>query len=144
MTMDPESRREREQRTESASLANSGSREVWWLASGTILSCVPIGRGAAPGKLNFLSFSSSFFSSEEEMGMAYDGPTGAIVGALGAVVAYRLSAGSQCGFFWAWLRRTMATRWREGFATFGFGGGGWVRMWWYAPRSEGWIWGMGS
>lgn len=86
-------------RTESASLANSGIREVWWLASGTILSCVPMGRGAAPGKFNFLSFSSSFFSSEEEMGMAYDGPTGATVGELGAVAAYKLSAGSQCGFF---------------------------------------------
>jgi len=91
-------------RTESASLANSGIREVWWLASGAILSCVPIGRGAAPGKFNFLSFSSSFSflsSEEEEMGMAYDGPTGATVGELGAVVAYKLSAGSQCGFFWA-------------------------------------------
>jgi hypothetical protein len=63
---------------------------------------------------------------EEEMGMAYDGPTGATVGALGAVMAYKLSAGSQCGFFWAWLRSTMATRWREGFAaTFGFARG-WV------------------
>ena len=72
------------------------------LANGTILSCVPIGRGAAPGKFSFLSFSSSlFFSSEEDMGMAYDGPTGATVGELAVVVAYKLSAGSQCGFFWA-------------------------------------------
>ena len=36
----------------------------------------------------------------------------------------------------------MATRWREGFAVFGFAGGGCVSMWWYAPRREGWIWGM--
>lgn len=90
-------------RTESASLASSGIREVWWPASDTTLSCVPMGRGAAPGKFNFLSFSSSFsfFSSRDEMGMAYDGPGGATVGALGVVVPYRVSAGSQCGFFWA-------------------------------------------
>ena len=91
--------------TESASLANSGIREVWWLARGTTLSCVPIGRGAAPGKVDFLSFSSSFsfsfFSSAAEMGMAYDGPTDATVGALGDVAPYKESAGSQCGFFWA-------------------------------------------